>query len=197
MREGSQDHDDKLGERLGRVLRAPERLSETFEQDLVRAIRRDTPIERQPEARVRPSSDSWWRTPVPVRLSPLAGLALAASLFGIAVAGGFMARSWSGFAQPSQPVAQVVRDTVHVVRFVFVGDAKTVTLVGDFNGWQREATPLVPVSGARSWTVSVTLPRGRHEYAFIVDGQRWVADPYAPATSDDFDTSSSIVNVGT
>jgi 1,4-alpha-glucan branching enzyme len=107
--------------------------------------------------------------------------------------------------RPSQPTApvtvaaaeNVVHDTVNVVRFVFVGDARSVALVGDFNAWSGDATPLATAGTDRTWSVSVPLARGRHEYAFIVDGKRWVADPFAPATSDEFNTSSSVITVGT
>ena len=94
------------------------------------------------------------------------------------------------------PDRKVVHDTVNVVRFVFVGQAKTVSLVGDFNAWGAQPVSLVPTGTAGTWTASVPLPSGRHEYAFIVDGQRWVADPFAPTSSDEFNTSSSIITVG-
>ena len=97
---------------------------------------------------------------------------------------------------PRKIAAQTVRDTVTFVRFVFVGQAKTVSLVGDFNRWGSEAIVMTPTpSGA--WTVSVPMSNGRHEYAFIVDGARWVPDPLVPTSSDDFDTKSSIISVGT
>jgi 1,4-alpha-glucan branching enzyme len=125
----------------------------------------------------------------------MTALAIAASLVAV-VTLGVLLRS-SRPAAPTVAVARVVHDTVHVVRFVFVGDAKTVSLVGDFNAWGAEHTPLTASGANGSWAVSVPLSRGRHEYAFIVDGKRWVADPYAPATTDEFNTSSSIVTVGT
>ena len=191
--------DDVLGERLGRVLRAQERFSDDFERELVDAIRLDVGVERRAQ-RHRPMAPSWWRTPVPLRLSPLAGVALAAALAAVAVLSERFgrARDSSGplAAQPAE-VANVVHDTVHVVRFTFVGDARTVSLVGDFNGWRAEATPLAPAGSAKAWVVSVPLAPGRYEYAFIVDGKRWVADPYAPTRADDFDTDSSILSVGT
>jgi len=201
MSEEKRSRDDVLGERLGRVLRTEERFGDHFERDLVEAIRADVPVERRGQRRSRPLAPSWWRTPVPLRLSPLAGAALAASLAAIAVFGERLGRSRGTIAPlapvPLTTVANVVHDTVHVVRFVFVGDARTVSLVGDFNGWRAEATPLEPAGPARAWVVTLPLARGRHEYAFIVDGKRWVADPFAPARADDFDTNSSIVNVGT
>jgi hypothetical protein len=73
------------------------------------------------------------------------------------------------------------------VRFEFTlpSAARAVALVGDFNGWDTDATPMVRGDGAgRTWSARVPLEPGRHEYAFVVDGQRWVVDPLAPQVSD-------------
>lgn len=195
MSDEKRSPDDVLGERLGRVLHTDERFGDEFEHDLIEAIRSDVPIERRMHRGNRPLAPSWWRTPISVRLSPLAGVALAASLAAVAVLGERFGRA-RAMVTPA-PVADVVHDTVHVVRFVFVGDARSVSLVGDFNGWRTQATPLAPAGTARAWVVTLPLAPGRYEYAFIVDGKRWVADPFAQASADDFDTHSSIVNVGT
>lgn len=94
------------------------------------------------------------------------------------------------------PVARARRDTVYMVRFVLAdAGAHTVTLVGDFNEWEKRATPLRP-SKPGVWSTQIALPPGRHEYAFVVDGKRWVADPAADKVADDFDTPSSVVTVG-
>jgi 1,4-alpha-glucan branching enzyme len=62
--------------------------------------------------------------------------------------------------------------------------ATQVAVAGDFNGWRPEATPLRRGEGG-VWTVQLPLAPGkRYEYMFVVDGA-WVADPSAPATSDD------------
>jgi len=195
MSDRSPHHDDDaFAERLGEMLRKPERFGNEFEHDLVEAIRADRRIEHV-EPRHRMFGPTWWRTPVTVRLSPLAGLALAASVAAAVVLPSLATRSAP--TSPPPVVAEVVHDTVNVVRFVFVGEARSVSLVGDFNGWRAEATPLTQAGGERAWVVSLPLARGRHEYAFIVDGKTWVADPFAPASADEFDTHSSIVNVGT
>jgi hypothetical protein len=195
MSDEERSRDDALGERLGRVLRTDERFGDEFEHDLIEAIRSDVAVERRVQRGNRPLAPSWWRTPISLRLSPLAGVALAASLAAVAVLGERFGRARGMVTAAS--VANVVHDTVHVVRFVFVGDARSVSLVGDFNGWRTQATPLAPAGPARAWVVTLPLAPGRYEYAFIVDGKRWVADPFAPASADDFDTHSSIVNVGT
>lgn len=85
---------------------------------------------------------------------------------------------------------------MYVVRFVLAdARARTVSLVGDFNAWAKRATPL-RVAKPGVWSAQVALPPGRHEYAFVVDGKRWVADPAAERLADDFDTPSSVVTVG-
>ena len=193
MSDHDQHSDDVFGDRVGRVLRASERFGDHFEADLVEAIRNDEPRGRF-VLRPRPRGSAWWTTPITVRMSPLVGLAMAASVALVAV---LSVRATRPPAEPSvNTVAQVVHDTVNVVRFVFVGDAKSVALVGDFNAWRDDATPLSANGAGGTWSVSVPLPRGRHEYAFIVDGKRWVADPFAPSTSDEFNTASSVVTVG-
>ena len=197
MSEQRERNDDAFGERVGRALRRLEKFSDHFEEELVAAIRADRPVEGRLVLRRR-ETGAWWTTPITIRLSPLVGLAMAASIALIAVLSAPLMR------QPGVPavepavenVATVVHDTVNVVRFVFVGDAQSVALVGDFNEWREDATQL-SAGPNRTWSVSLPLPRGRHEYAFIVDGKRWVVDPFAPTTSDEFNTASSVVTVGT
>jgi 1,4-alpha-glucan branching enzyme len=88
-------------------------------------------------------------------------------------------------------------DSVQVVRFVFVDSAaRSVALVGDFNAWTKGATQLLPTGRRGTWVASVPLTLGRHEYAFIVDGTRWVADPFATTLHDEFGTESSVVMLG-
>jgi 1,4-alpha-glucan branching enzyme len=84
-----------------------------------------------------------------------------------------------------------------VVRFQLAApNAHTVALVGDFNDWSRDAIILQPADKPGVWTASVPLKPGRHEYAFVVDGKRWVPDPYANTHTDEFNVESSIVHVG-
>jgi predicted carbohydrate-binding protein with CBM48 len=72
-------------------------------------------------------------------------------------------------------------DAQRPVEFVFVAPtARNVSLVGDFNGWDATATPMRRTDGRTTWSVAVQLPAGRHVYAFVVDGDAWVADPQAP-----------------
>jgi 1,4-alpha-glucan branching enzyme len=62
--------------------------------------------------------------------------------------------------------------------------AREVSLVGDFNGWDEQATPMVQQAADGTWSARVPLEPGRHTYAFVVDGQQWLVDPLAPQVPD-------------
>jgi hypothetical protein len=73
------------------------------------------------------------------------------------------------------------------VRFVLVApEARRVSVAGTFNQWDAAATPLVRTADAGVWAATLSLPAGEHQYAFVVDGARWVPDPAAPAVDDGF-----------
>ena len=62
--------------------------------------------------------------------------------------------------------------------FVFHDDeAESVSVAGDFNGWNRGATPLER-NDSGLWSTEIVVPQpGRFEYKFIINGQRWLDDP--------------------
>lgn len=81
-------------------------------------------------------------------------------------------------------------------QFVFDGQARRVTLVGDFNNWDARATPLEREPGSTLWSVTVPIQRGRHVYAFLVDSV-WTIDRRAPVARDqDFGVTGSVILVG-
>lgn len=74
--------------------------------------------------------------------------------------------------------------------------AKTVSLVGSFNNWDRTSVPMKRVDRG-TWAVSVRLPRGVYYYQFVVDGRTWVVPPYAGAYAPDgFGGRDAVVVVG-
>jgi Glycogen recognition site of AMP-activated protein kinase len=151
-----------------------------------------------PRARER-SGESWWRTRREFRLSPLAGLALAAGITAIIAVSGIAVGSRIGSRTElaARVAAKPQRDTVQIVRFVFVDrSAGSVEIVGDFNAWAKGSAQMHQSGVPGVWAISVPLSPGRHEYAFIINGTRWVADPLAVKASDDFGTESSVIRVG-
>jgi hypothetical protein len=129
--------------------------------------------------------------------SAIAVACLAVLVVGAMVAGGLSWRSptppagdvatSAGVATPSTPV---------LVRLVVVHPgARTVQAAGDFNGWNPARTPLEQVSNG-AWTVTIPLEPGRYEYQFVVDGQQWIADPFAPEQNDDgFGSRNAVLDV--
>jgi hypothetical protein len=97
---------------------------------------------------------------------------------------------------PASGVAAALEEAPRPVRFALrMPAARRVALVGDFNRWDPAATPLV--RGADGWETEVALTPGRHAYAFVVDGARWVLDPAAPSEHDpDFGRARSVTVVG-
>lgn len=135
----------------------------------------------------------WLVTPreLQLRVRPwAAGLALAAA----AVLAFLVTRPQPA---PSGTVAtQDVTTNVIFVRFVLhAPGAKRVTVAGTFNQWDQNASPLIPAGTDGVWTTTLALPVGQHQYAFVVDGRRWVADPAAPAIDDGFGRRNSVVAV--
>jgi len=189
------EDDDAFAERVARPLRAPERVGDEFESALLTAISEGRPLRPIVPRRMPALSPAWWSAST-IRLSPLASLAIAAGIAAIAVFFARRATPPASVFQPAVVASAPVHDTVTFVRFVFVGRAKSVAIVGDFNGWGGRPTTL-DQTAAGAWTTSVPLTNGRHEYAFVVDGERWVADPLAPSSSDEFETKSSVITVGT
>ena len=156
---------ERLCERAAAALRAPASGDDAACDRLVERIRAEPPqsTTRRGFARL-----PWW-----------AALAAAAVAFAVGLGTGRATRPTTTTAvrgaSGSADLAQ------RPVEFVFVAPAaRNVSLVGDFNGWDAKATPMRRTDGRTTWSVAVPLPAGRHVYAFVVDGDGWVADPQAP-----------------
>jgi 1,4-alpha-glucan branching enzyme len=67
--------------------------------------------------------------------------------------------------------------------------ASHVQLAGSFTDWGHPLD-LHEVSPGM-WKTTLLLEPGVHDYSFIVDGDRWVPDPYAPTVDDGFGGANS------
>jgi hypothetical protein len=116
----------------------------------------------------------WFTRPraVTLRLRPAWTLAIAAVLAAVVLL----------------PIEQSIAPSAHEGIAQFVGHfpgARSVEVVGSFNDWRRGALPLSDEDHDGIWHGAVVLPAGQHEYMFVVDGERWVADPLAGRYVDD------------
>lgn len=51
-----------------------------------------------------------------------------------------------------------------------------VALAGSFNGWDPADKPMTDKDGTGEFTCTVSLPKGRYEYKYVINGT-WCADP--------------------
>lgn len=57
-------------------------------------------------------------------------------------------------------------------------DAKSVSVVGDWNGWKAGAQPLKRHDG--TWEISLSMKPGLdYQYQFLVNNDKWIPDPHA------------------
>jgi hypothetical protein len=147
-----------------------------------------------------------------ISLPAAIGYALAATLAGFLIRGAVPrqpgAATVASNPAPSGDSSGIVRSVVASTRALqevplkvqFVLDAKranSVAVVGDFNGWDGNATPLERDSTTGVWSALVDVRPGRHLYAFLVDGESLTLDPNAPRAKDsDYGTEHSVVIVG-
>lgn len=73
---------------------------------------------------------------------------------------------------------------------------KTVTLCGDFNGWEDTASPMKPRKNGR-FSTTITLQAGQsYQFRYLLDGQHWeneaAADGYLV---NEFGSKNSLVKV--
>jgi Glycogen recognition site of AMP-activated protein kinase len=174
---------------VGAADRAPVALSPALEERVMATVRRHA---------ASPGNRAWrWlNTPRDVELrlrvrpwTVWAGALAAAAALALLV----------GRPAP-QPVPGVqargaTRDSVFVRFVLYAPGARRVAVAGTFNQWDRGAAPLVPAGRSGVWTTTLALPVGQHQYAFVVDGARWVVDPGAPAVDDGFGRRNSVVAV--
>jgi hypothetical protein len=193
------ERDERLFERAAASLRQAGNRDDDALADLLAALRHkatddaDSADDLDLLPRVEPSRPR--RRPIVTRgavrfiAGLAAGIAFAAGL-GIGLLTGWRMRGESYRLAAEEitlralPAARAVTGALmpalRPVQFMLVAPSATrVALVGEFNDWDPVATPMSRAPGG-AWHVALPLARGRHVYAFVVDGSSWVADPQAP-----------------
>ncbi len=138
------------------------------------------------------------RARLPANTGRRAYWAAAAALL-IGVASGWAGRgavTTSPTAEGAPTVLVAASNQPVAVRLVFhAAQAGQVQVAGTFNDWDPKAAPMRQGADG-TWHTTLTLPRGRHEYMFVVDGDQWVADPTAELSApDDFGQANAILDV--
>ena len=148
----------------------------------------------------RVARSAWTTQEVRLRVRPVYGLAAAAVLAALLVSGGaLLGGAFQPFRSatetgPAAALAPAAPEGAIYVQFRLEADAASaVALAGSFSDWQPTHGMQESVDGV--WTILVPLPPGVHDYSFIVDGERWVPDPYAPQVDDGFGGVNSRLTV--
>ena len=160
------------------------------------------------KAKVAPPALSWWERMYAAVTTPrtlewnLAGVAAAACVAIVSMTGVLT-------LMPERvvevPVAIVPAQTIAVgttqqptvfVRLVLLQPvAQSVSVAGDFNGWDPTQTKLERSDGG-VWTATIPLKPGRYQYMFVIDGKQWIADPLAAEeTTDGFGAQNAVLDV--
>ncbi|MBN1424139.1 glycogen-binding domain-containing protein [Candidatus Fermentibacteria bacterium] len=75
-------------------------------------------------------------------------------------------------------------------------DARSVELIGSFNGWRRGEAALQGPDATGHWSVTVPLDPGRHEYLFVIDDRQMVPDPSASLyRPDGFGRTNAVIDI--
>ena len=111
------------------------------------------------------------------------------ALVAVLVAGMWIGARLTDVRPGARPAATMVPastdEGTSPVTFVLRAPGATrVSVVGDFNNWDAEATPMAHSGSGDLWVLNVRLPRGVHLYSFVLDGSEWRPDPSAPLAAD-------------
>ncbi len=157
--------------------------------DLATAVmRRVEQLGKQPETRAprgvlrRLAEGAWMPRPVEFRVRPLYAMGSVAAVILLSV---FSASVWRSSVAQAPVVATAAPDPRLFVQFrLEAAGASAVRLAGSFTNWEPQYELHQTAPGL--WTIMLPLSLGVHDYAFVVDGRRWMADPYATHVDDGF-----------
>lgn len=134
---------------------------------------------------------AWLWTPRPVTVRPAWGLGLAAAAV-TALALFTQADVRGPDAMQASP-ASATPAQVYVHFRLDAPDASSVHLAGDFTAWEPDVAMHQTQPGV--WTVILPLSAGVHDYAFVIDGERWTPDPLATTVDDGFGGQNSRLSI--
>jgi len=149
--------------RAVRLLREPVQLAPGIEARVMERLGAGAAVRR-------PAAVRWLVEPLTVRLRPAWALAVAAALAVVLL--------WPGRQELTPGPGEVV-----VTLVAPFPDAEQVAVAGSFTDWRPVRLERDHETGV--FRVRLAVPTGVHEYMFVLDGDRWVADPLSESYADD------------
>jgi hypothetical protein len=144
------------------------------------------PTKRPLGALARLAGTFWTTRQVSFQFRPAYGLLAAAAVVALAVLSPY---GWRSSDDSASAASSTVEPKLFVQFRLQAPDASNVRLAGSFTNWQPQYELHQAAPG--TWTITLSLPPGVHDYVFVVDGQRWMPDPYAQAVDDGFGGTNS------
>jgi len=135
----------------------------------------------------------WSMTPRKITVSPLKLIPVTAAVVALVL---FVTMNY--LPKPESPLGlHGGQQKLVSVKFTFQHHpARSVSLIGSFNQWNPTGFEMRQNREEKVWILELMLPVGRHEYAFLVDGQFILADPNTPFSErDGFGNKNSIIFV--
>lgn len=117
-------------------------------------------------------------------MQALAAGAVVALIFGAVLT----IQGYRSNGQGAQTAQIAAVATEHKIQVSFRLDwpaAHQVALIGSFNQWDPDGYPMHRDATGEKWIIDLKLPQGKYTYAFLIDGQRVVADPHSLWQQDD------------
>lgn len=115
------------------------------------------------------------------RTSPLYKYLLAAAVLAMVFLP-LIDRKDSGFVPMNNPGAELAQVRLEIE----VPQAESVVVVGDWNNWNPQSHYLAKGDQGKTWSIEMELEQGKeYRYQFVIDGERWIADPNAYLQVDD------------
>ena len=66
-----------------------------------------------------------------------------------------------------------------------IGGVSAVSVAGSFNAWSATANAMADADGDGIYEATLEIPDGAQTYKYVVNGDQWFTDEFAPATVDD------------
>lgn len=131
----------------------------------------------------------WFKEPMTLRVSP--ALAVLVMVFCI-LSGGYLTYHYHGGR--SYEEAGTSQAGIPVVLYYKGKDARSVAVIGSFNNWNPKGYELEWKGDLGRWALKLHLQPGKHDYVFLINGEKVYPDPDADMIQeDDFGNRNSVL----
>jgi hypothetical protein len=150
-------------------------------------------------SRIQPKRLGWWRRfwrplQIPISVTPLKVASVGASATALMLVALVFLLQAPEKGKVASTIQGIDTGTAPVMFSLDMPSASTVEVIGSFNRWRPEGFQMEWDERRELWVLSIQLERGKHEYAFLVDGRVIISDPRALMNQDDgFGNKNSIL----